>query len=82
LTITSIKPDQGPVQKENKVEILGTGLTSGSQVFFGNAAATSVTHKSDSLLEVTTPPSGPGSVTIEIDTTDGLKPAYQRDLPL
>ena len=73
LTITSIKPDQGPVQKENKVEILGTGLTSGSQVFFGNAAATSVTHKSDSLLEVTTPPSGPGSVTIEIDTTDGLK---------
>lgn len=73
LTITSVKPDQGQVQKENKVEIVGTGLATGSQVFFGNTAATSVTHKSDSLLEVATPPSPPGSVTIEIDTLDGLK---------
>ena len=73
LVITSIKPDHGLVQKENSIRIVGTGLTSDSQVFFGNAAATSVTHKSDSLLEVTTPPNGPGSVTVEIDTADGQK---------
>jgi len=73
LTITSIKPDHGLVQKENPIRIVGTGLTSDSQVFFGDAAATSVTHKSDSLLEVTTPLSGPGSVTVEVDTADGQK---------
>jgi hypothetical protein len=73
LAITSIKPDHGPVQKENQLQIVGTGLTSGSQVFFGDSAAASVTHKSDSLLEVTTPASGAGPVTVEVDTADGQK---------
>jgi hypothetical protein len=73
LAITSVKPDHGPAKGGTVVEIIGTGFTEGSQVFFGDADGKSVTRKSDNLLAVTTPDSKAGSVNIEIDAANGQK---------
>jgi hypothetical protein len=73
LAITSVKPDHGPAKGGTAVEIIGTGFTEGSQVFFGDADGKSVARKSDNLLSVTTPDSKAGSVSIEIDAADGQK---------
>jgi len=73
LAITSVKPDHGLTKGGTAVEIVGTGFTEGSQVFFGDVDGKSVTRKSDNLLAVTTPDSKAGSVSIEIDAADGQK---------
>src|ERR1700676_3189637 len=73
LAITSIKPEHGPAKSSNVVNIVGTGFADSLQVFFGGVPANSVTRKSDNLLIVTTPENQTGSVTIEIDSSDGHK---------
>jgi len=73
LAITSVKPERGPTKNSNEVDVVGTGFADGLQVFFGDVPAKSITRKSDNLLIVTTPENQAGSVTIEIDSSDGHK---------
>lgn len=71
--ITSVKPNHGTAKGGTQVELVGTGFTEGSQVFFGDVSAKTLTRKSDSLLVVETPESIMGSVPVEIDAPNGQK---------
>jgi hypothetical protein len=55
LTISGIMPDTGLTNGGTMVTITGTGFTNGATVFFGNAAATSVTVVSATNISASTP---------------------------
>jgi hypothetical protein len=56
LTISGVTPNTGLTTGGTSVTITGTGFTNGATVFFGNAAATSVTVVSATNITASTPP--------------------------
>ncbi len=71
LTISSVTPSNGITTGGTSVAIAGTGFTNGATVFFGDAAATSVTVVSATNITASTPQAAtPGAVDVTIVNPD------------
>ncbi len=70
LDVTSATPANGPAAGGTNVTLTGTDFSGVQAVYFGNAAASSVTIDSNTKLVATVPP-GTGTVPVTVLTADG-----------
>lgn len=71
-TITSIDVTSGPSTGGTRVRVTGTRFASGVEVRFGGALASITAIISDAEVEVTTPPSSPGTVDVSVGFAGGI----------
>lgn len=80
--ISAISPNRGSIAGGTTVTITGVNFVAGSQVFFGERAATSVTVNSGTSITATTP-SFPGllggNVSVRVTTPIGTSPDTSAD---
>ena len=72
-TITSVKPNAGPLEGGTRITITGTGFLIGVGVFIGDAEASHVTGLSSTEIRRKTPPSGAGVRDVVVINRDGQK---------
>ena len=66
---SSLFPDSGDLRGGNEVLISGSGFTNATTVMFGGVQATSMTVKSDGLIEAIAPPEPPGTPSVPVTVT-------------
>ncbi|WP_406383683.1 IPT/TIG domain-containing protein [Streptomyces sp. NBC_01618] len=69
-TISSLAPDQGPVEGVNTVVLTGTGFTGATSVRFGTVAAAFITVSATQATAIA-PAAPAGTVNVTITTPDG-----------
>ena len=69
--LTSVSPSVGPSQGGTQVNVIGTGLSGGSTVFFGGVPGTVVNWNGASSMFVRTPSNIAGPVAVTIVNSDG-----------
>ncbi len=80
-TVTSLKPEFGPVGGGTKVTISGTDLTAVSAVQFGEVPATGFTVESESKIAAIAPPSAAvGAVDVTVTTLAGTSATSSSDV--
>ncbi len=68
--IAEVDPERGPTKGGTHVTVSGNGLTAQALVFFGTTPAPAVALQG-AALDATTPPHGPGTVTVTVTANDG-----------
>jgi PKD repeat protein len=76
-SLSSVRPEEGPVAGGTRVVISGSGLTGTRRVAFGGVAASAVLVLDDGRVECTTPPATSGAVDVTLDALAG--PATLRE---
>ncbi|MFM7251599.1 MAG: IPT/TIG domain-containing protein, partial [Ilumatobacteraceae bacterium] len=74
-TVTSISETSGPATGGTPVNITGTDFVEGSQVFFGDVEATSVTIVSQGEIRALSPASLAGAVDVRVQNRTGISAA-------
>lgn len=69
--ITSIDPDEGPVDGGTRITITGTGFGDEAKVLFAGKPAVNVQVVSGTSITLDTPPGELGSVDVEVQNADG-----------
>jgi hypothetical protein len=70
-TVTSVSPNNGPVDGSTDVTVNGTNFVAGATVLFGSNAATNVTVLNSRVISATTPPAAAGAVTVTVTNSTG-----------
>ena len=70
-TISSVKPNMGPLEGGTRITIIGTGFLSGADVLIGGAEVTKIWLVSSTKIKVETPPSTPGVKDVVVVNLDG-----------
>jgi hypothetical protein len=65
-TLTSITPNQGPVDGGTQSALQGTGLTGATHVFYGSNPATSFDVVNDTTITAVSPPGAAGAVNVAV----------------
>lgn len=79
-TVTSLKPDEGPVSSGTEVTVTGTNFVAGATVMFGSTPASSVTFVSGTQLTAIAPAGAPGSVDVTVGTPTSASAVSPKDL--
>jgi IPT/TIG domain/Fibronectin type III domain/Abnormal spindle-like microcephaly-assoc'd, ASPM-SPD-2-Hydin len=71
-TVTSVTPNNGPIEGGTAVTIGGTNFAAGATVTFGTASATNVVVVNGTTITATTPAGSVGAVTVTITNPGSL----------
>ena len=72
-TITSVKPDAGPLEGGKRITITGTGFLPDADVLIGGAEAQVTVSRSNNKIRAKTPPSDAGVRDVVVVNPDGQK---------